>query len=180
MSRRKSLAFRKPCGRIRSIPSAEILSPTEMKRLFDGAVLGLRDQAWATTAGRLFLVGKLTSTQFSTARRWSELTASYSIACGSPQQPHSMPLEVGIKGAPVDPDTAGGLRQARADTRAMTAFLEGKSVLKLAGRTVEDVVDAVVIHDQMPAGLYQLDALKTGLQSLSAAWAAKRKPRFAR
>ena len=45
MSKRKHLAVRKPGGRIYSYGSqpSELLSPTEVRRLVDGAAMGLKD-----------------------------------------------------------------------------------------------------------------------------------------
>ena len=65
MSKRKHLAVRKPGGRIYSYGSqpSELLSPTEVRRLVDGAAMGLKDSTWSSTLGRLHLAGKLNASQ---------------------------------------------------------------------------------------------------------------------
>jgi hypothetical protein len=47
--------------------------------------------------------------------------------------------------------------------------------LRQAGAAAEGVVENVVVQDCAPAGLSELDALRTGLQALSNWWSAKRK-----
>jgi hypothetical protein len=83
MSKRKHLAVRKPGGRIYSYGSqpSELLSPTEVRRLVDGAAMGLKDSTWSSTLGRLHLAGKLNASQLAAGKRWAELVSSYSQAC---------------------------------------------------------------------------------------------------
>ena len=106
MSKRKHLAVRKPGGRIYSYGSqpSELLSPTEVRRLVDGAAMGLKDSTWSSTLGRLHLAGKLNASQLAAGKRWAELVSSYSQACQGPRPPRTKPLDA-IGGTPADPDS---------------------------------------------------------------------------
>ena len=175
MSRHKPLAARGSTGRLlRAAHNTELLSPTEARRLFDAASTGLRDPVWATMLGRLYRDGKITSSQFSAGKHWSELVANYSIACRSPAPPRSLSLDA-IRDMPVDPDTLTGEREVRRHERASAAYIESRHAMRLAGRDAERVVDEVCIRDCAPAGFRELNALRAGLQALAALWSAKRK-----
>jgi hypothetical protein len=90
--RRKVMAQRTPLGRI-SHKTAIELPPTEVRRLAEAAASGLRDQAWGSQLGRLYLTGQLTSAQFAAGKRWHELSAAYSAACQAPLPPRTKPLD---------------------------------------------------------------------------------------
>ena len=168
------LAIRKPCGRLRHDPHSQLLSPTEARRLFDAASTGLRDPIWATMLGRLYRDGKIISSQFAAGKRWCELTANYSVACRSPSPPRSLSLYA-IRDMPIDPDTATGAQEVARHERASAAYIEGRHVLRLAGRDAERVVDDVCARDCALAGFGELNALRAGLAALAALWSAKRK-----
>lgn len=179
MSRRKHLAVRKPGGRIYSYGSqpSELLSPTEVRRLVDGAAMGLKDSTWSSTLGRLHLAGKLNASQLAAGKRWAELVSSYSQACQGPRPPRTKPLDA-IGGTPADPDSEKGAREVRRHERATASYLDGRHALRLAGPTAERVVESVCIHDQAPAGFDEMNALRSGLSALSTWWgSSKRKPR---
>jgi hypothetical protein len=73
MSRRKHLADRKPCGRLRPAEPSHLLAPTQVRRMLDIAASEARDPLWATMLGRLYLSGKISATEFASGKRWSEL-----------------------------------------------------------------------------------------------------------
>ena len=78
MTPRKHLAKREPNGkpqRERSGPS-----PTEISRLRDAALAGMKDPIWGTQLGILHLSGKLTTSQLAAGKRWAELARDYSAA----------------------------------------------------------------------------------------------------
>ena len=175
MSRRKHLAIRKPSGGIRHVKS-ELLSPTETRRLMEGASTGLRDAAWGSMLGRIYLTGKISASEFAAGKRWNELAVEYSQACQSPHQPRTAALET-HGGTPADPESATGARQARRHHRATAAWLDGRNALRVVGSTAERVVNAVCAEGQAPAGLSELESLQEGLRALSALWSAKRKAR---
>jgi hypothetical protein len=175
MSRRKTFAVRNASGRIRQSPQGiELLSPTETRRLIDAAKSGLRDQVWGSVIGRLYANGKLTAAQFGAAKRWSALTADYSVACRSPSSPRTLSFDY-IGGRPTDPDTDAGITEAKRHKRATTDYLEGRNALRLAGRGVESAIDNICVADLVPAGLDEFSALKAGLEALATLWTAKRK-----
>jgi hypothetical protein len=176
MSRRKHLVAREPSGRPRRVArDPDLLSPGEVRRMIEGAKAGLRDAVWGSALGRLQLTGKLTSSQFAPGKRWAEVVAGYDVACRAPSPPRSARLEPGVAGAPVDCDSVMGEREARQHQRAVLDYLSGRNSLRLAGSAAERVVDSVCVQDRAPAGLHELDALRTGLQSLSTWWSARRK-----
>ena len=183
MSRRRNcFAARQSDGRIAraSRPSSpELMSPTEARRLAEAASSGLRQAVWSSQIGRLYVVGKISSSQFAAAERWASLVADYAVACQAPSQPRSMMLDaVGRGGTPADPDSESGAREARRHQRATASYLDGRHALRLAGPTAERVVESVCIHDQAPAGFDEMNALRSGLSALSTWWgSSKRKPR---
>jgi hypothetical protein len=172
MSRRKHLAARYPSGNI--VRKSEPMPPTEVRRLVEQASAGLRDSVWSTMLGRIHLAGKLNTSQFSAGKYWTELTAAYAVACQSPRPPRTVLLDA-PGGQPADPDSAKGLREAKRHERASLDYVEGRDVLRRAGRNIEHVVDHVCIQDCAPAGFYEYEALRTGLQALLAHWSAKRR-----
>ena len=176
MSRRKHLAIRKPGGRIYSYgsPPSELLSPTEVRRLVDGAAMGLKDSTWSSTLGRLHLTGKINASQFAAGKRWAELVSNYAEASQGPRQPRTKPLDA-IGGASADPDSEKGAKEARRHERATANYREGRHALRLAGSEAERVVESVCVQDQALAGFDELGVLRTGLQSLSTWWSARRK-----
>jgi len=174
MSRRKPLARRGSTGRIIHNRDPELLPPTEVRRLVEAASVGLRDSIWCSMLGRIHLTGRITPSQFAAGKRWAGLVANYATACQAPRPPKTLPLDA-KGGTPADPDSAAGVREARRHERVAAAYLEGRHVLRLAGHEVERVVDSVCVQDRAPAGLHELDALRTGLQSLSTWWSARRK-----
>jgi len=176
MSRRKHLALRKPCGRLRPAKDLELLSPTETRRLLDAAAAGLRDQPWGTAVGQLYIDGRITSSQFAAAKRWAAIVADYSIACRSPPAPRALSFDT-PGGSPIDPDSEKGERERLRHERATALYLEGRHALHLAGLEAERVVDHVCARDQALAGFYELSALRAGLQALSTLWSDRRKAR---
>lgn len=102
MSRRKAIAKREPNGRIQRDPP--LPPPSEVRRLRDAALSGMRDPTWGTELGRLYLVGKITATMFAAGKRWGELASQYSQALCSPApDPKAICLER-MGGSPIDPD----------------------------------------------------------------------------
>jgi len=166
MSRRKHLVARGASGRPQRIPRPEPLSPTESRRLLDAASSGMRDPVWATILGQIYLRGKISASEFSAGKFWAELTANYSVACQSPSRPRTRPLDA-AGGRPADPDSEAGIREARRHEKASAAFVEARCILKNAGREAERVVESICIHDQVPAGFAELEALRVGLSALS-------------
>jgi hypothetical protein len=149
MSRRKVMAARGKTGRILlRNKDAELLSPTEARRLIDLASAGLRDAIWSTTAGQLYARGKIAASEYAAAN-----------------------------GSSVDPDTLTGIKEAKRHERATLNYLEARDALRLSGAIAERVVTSVCIAGELPAGITELNALRNGLRALSAQWHSRRKPR---
>lgn len=174
VSRRKVLARRGASGRIIPDRSAELLSPAEAKRLIDLAAAGLRDAIYSSIIGQLYLRNKISASEYAAGKRWFELSNDYSSACQSPPKPQSKVLDA-VGGTSADPDSPAGIKEARRHERTCASYLEGRHALRLAGAKAERVVSAVCVEGQLPAGMNELSALRTGLRSLSAHWSARRK-----
>ena len=175
MSRRKVMAVRHPGGSIKQKPS-ELMSPAEVRRLAEQASLGLRDAVWSTQLGRIYLAGKVSASEFSAGKHFSELTANYSSACQSPLPPRTPLLERANQHA-ADPDSEKGLREVRRHERATAQFLAGRHALRTAGPGAERVVEAVVVRGEAPAGQVEFNALRAGLCALSTWWQSTRRKR---
>ena len=172
MPPRKHLAKREPNGkpqRERSGPS-----PTEISRLRDAALAGMKDPIWGTQLGILHLSGKLTSSQLAAGKRWADLARDYSAACQSPRAPKSVDIEPG-GGSPIDPDSAKGLREARRHSQIVHGYLGSLEALKRTGEAPRLAVRDVCEFNLFPVGSFQLAALRTGLQGLAAWWAGVKK-----
>ena len=172
MPPRKHLVRREPNGkpqRERSGPS-----PTEISRLRDAALAGMKDPIWGTQLGILHLSGKLTSSQLAAGKRWAELARDYSVACQSPRAPKSVDIEPG-GGSPIDPDSAKGAREARRHSQIVHGYLGALEALKRTGEAPRLAVRDVCEFNLFPAGSFQLAALRTGLQGLVAYWAGVKK-----
>ena len=167
MTRRRNLVHRQPNGQPRR--TAQLPPPSEVSRLRDAALAGMRDSVWGTSLGRLFLAGKITATQFSAGKRWSELSAKYSVACGGPKPARSAALDPD-GGSPADPDSLQGRREARRHGLTVERYLAASKVLKGAGGLSWRVVVAVCDQNLAPAGVVEVNALRVGLQALASFW----------
>ena len=85
MPPRKPLARREPNGRPRRHRDSGP-SPTEISRLRDAALAGMKDPIWGTQLGILHLSGKLTNSQLAAGKRWAELARDYSTAYARAQR----------------------------------------------------------------------------------------------
>ncbi|MEY9493731.1 hypothetical protein [Bradyrhizobium elkanii] len=167
MSRRKPLAVRKPSGQIRMQP--QLPPPAEVRRLRDAALAGMRPAEWATMLGRLYLSDKITTVQFSVGKRWADLSADYSEACQSPLMPRSAKFDAD-GGSILDPDSAKGRREARRHARMMEDYTDGLRTLERSGKAALHAVRNVCVMDLAPAGIGEVEALRSGLQALAAFW----------
>lgn len=168
MSRRKTMAQREPNGRAQREP--QLPSPSEVKRLRDAALAGMRDPLWGTEIGRLYLAGKITATMFAAGKRWAELAAQYSQALQSPApDPKAISIER-IGAQHIDPDSPEGRREARRHARAVASFLDAHIAIMNHGRAAERIVRTVCERGQMAQGHAEIIALTGGLATLAAFW----------
>ena len=174
MTRRKVLSQREPNGQTkRSMREPEFPSPGEVSRLRDAALAGLRDPIWGTCLGLLYLNGKLTASQFAAGKRWTELAQDYSAAQLSPRAPRSANLDP-QGGTTLDPDSAKGVREARRHARTVHGYLGAVEVLKRTGEAPRLAVRDVCEFDLYPTSMFQLGALRAGLQALAGWWAGQK------
>jgi hypothetical protein len=171
MTRRKPLAIRQPNGQPRRQPEGP--SATEVVRLRDAALAGMRDPVWATSIGRLYLAGKLTSSQFAAGKRWADLAAEYSAACLAPRQPRSAKLERG-DASPVDPDSPQGQKEARQHVQTVHAWATASEALNRTGAAPRTAVRDVCEQNLSPVGELQLVALRSGLSALAMLWGERK------
>ena len=178
MTRRKSLASREPSGKVRRPPRgaapAELMSPTEFKRLVDAAGDGLKDAVWGTPLGRLLNDRKITSTQFAAGVRWATLAHDYSAATQSPKAPRSANLDPAGGQSP-DPDSDRGRREAQRHTHTKHQYLAALAVLQHTGDSARRAMVDVCELGQMPAGHWALASLRLGLDVLSVFWSERRR-----
>jgi hypothetical protein len=166
MSRRKVTALREPSGRVKRAPP--LPSPTEVTRLRDAALAGMRDSVWGSTLGYLYLAGKISSLQFAAGKRWNELAADYSRATLAPRAPRSANLDP-RGGTPADPDSLRGRREAYRQVLTVEDYQEASSVLKRLGGPVARIVSDVCEGGRVPGGHAELQALRKGLSALAGA-----------
>ena len=175
MPPRKTLARREPNGQTkRSLRESAGPSPTEISRLRDAALAGMKDPIWGTQLGILHLSGKLTNAQLAAGKRWAELARDYSTAQQSPKPPRSAALEASA-GSAADPDSAKGAREARRHSQIVHGYLGALEALKRTGEIPRLAVRDVCEFNLFPVGSFQLAALRTGLQGLAAWWAGEKK-----
>jgi len=168
MTRRKAMVSREPNGRKKRLPPT--LPPaSEVSRLRDAALAGMRDPVWGTTLGYLYLSGKVTGSQFAAGKRWADLARDYSAANQSPKQPRSANLDP-KGGEPPDPDSPRGLREAQQHARTLHQYLAGLGIINLAGAPARRAVENICEQGLAPVGHAQLEALGKGLSALSAFW----------
>lgn len=176
MSRRKSMVQREPNGRAQREP--QLPAPSEVRRLRDAALAGMRDPLWGTEIGRLFLAGKITSTMFAAGKRWAELASQYSQALCSPSpDPKAISLDR-TGGHSHDPDSAEGRKEARRHARAVQSFIDAYAAMKTTNLLDPDrvvrVVRATCERGEMPTGHSELLALTGGLRRLASFWGLDR------
>ena len=166
-SRRKSrlVTAREPNGRIQR-EGREDTAPTEVRRLRDAALRGMRDPEWGTELGRLYLEGALTGAQYAAGKRWREEAAEYRQAIGI-FPVRSASLERGSHGHDVDPDSEEGQKQATRERNGAERYFAAESWLVLhAGELSARVVRCLCEHDEMFCGWPEHQALRKGLSSL--------------
>jgi hypothetical protein len=163
-TRRNATAPRYPGGKIRQEKQH---SPTEVKRLRDAAMRGMRDEEWGTEFARMYLTGTFSSIQYSAGRRFRVDLAEYRRAIDA-SSVRGVSYERGIQSHPPDPDSYEGQKQAELDGAATSAFLEAhRKLVKHAGVGAEMAVRRLVEHNQALEGYYDLKRAIHGLDVLA-------------
>ena len=164
-SRRKTrlVTAREPNGRIQR--EERELAPTEVRRLRDAALRGMRDPEWGTELGRLYLEGALTGALYASGKRWREEAAEYRQSIGVfPVRTAS--LERGSHGHDTDPDSEEGQNQAARERNGAERFFAAHARLASVGGLAETVVRRVCEEDQAACGFVEHKALRRGLSAL--------------
>lgn len=146
------VASREPNGRPTRSSEREF-SPTQVRRLRDAAMAGLRDPEWGTHAGRLFLDGTLTAEMYAASKWWREMAATYMVAiCAPSPHPKATSMEAGRGSTPVDPDSELGKVEALGHAKDAEAFLSAHAALVGVGMMVERTVRRLCEQDEAPVG----------------------------
>lgn len=156
---------REPNGRIQR-EGREDAAPTEVRRLRDAALRGMRDPEWGTELGRLYLEGALSGGMYAAGKRWREEAAEYRQAIGV-FPVRSASLERGSHGHDTDPDSEEGQKQATRDRNGAERFFAAHSYLASVGNLAESVVRRICEEDEAPCGFAEHQALRKGLSSLA-------------
>lgn len=157
---------RTPSGQLSRAGREREFPPTQVKRLRDAAMAGLRDPEWGTELGRLYLDGTITAAMYAAGKDWREKAAKYVNSLG--HFPVRSILVEGRGGSlPPDPDSLEGQKRARREADAMERFFEAHHVLLYAGKMAEATVRRLCEHDEGPCGMAELMALRRGLSALA-------------
>lgn len=181
MARTKSklVVVREPNGRMSRSVAKELdaISPTEVRRLVDAALCGLRDQQWGTELGRLFLLKKIDVTQYEAGKRWARLVACFHKATAAPPpNPKAHTFASGGRSHEPDPDSEEGQKIAELDVEIIASMREAHAVLIGAGKLAENAVRMICELDQVPYGALMMNALRTGLDWLALHWGLTTQP----
>lgn len=168
MSRRKSLSQREPNGRIQRVP--QLPPASEVRRLRDAALAGMRDPMWGTELGRLYLVGKINTSMYAAGKRWAELSVRYSQALCSPSPDPKAVLFDKAGGESPDPDSYEGRKEARRHEKAVASFIDAHVALMSASAASERAVRLTCERDSILVGHEALLSLLVGLSVLAGFW----------
>jgi hypothetical protein len=157
---------RTPSGQLSRAGRQREFPPTQVKRLRDAAMAGLRDAEWGTELGRLYLEGTITAAMYAAGKDWREKAAKY-VKSLAHFPVRSLLFEGRGGSLPPDPDSPEGRKQARREADAMERFFEAHALLLTAGRMAEQVVRRLCEHDEGPCGTAELIALRAGLSALA-------------
>jgi hypothetical protein len=139
-------------------------SPTELRRLRDAALRGLRDPEYANELGWLFAQHKITAEMYGAGRRWAQDAAKWRHAIGA-FPVRTAALERGHS-HPADPDSPEGQEQARRDRDAAERFFDAQAVLVATGSGAERAVQALCERDEAPS-FVDLICARSGLSALA-------------
>ena len=153
------VSSREPNGRPQRGPREP--SPTEVHRLRDAALRGMRDAEWGTELGRLFLANNITAAQYAAGRKYVQEAARWRSSIGV-FPVHTAALERGY-GRSIDADGPEGQEQAKRDRQAAERFYEAHSILAMSGLVAATSVEAVCEHN-LNANLI---GIRIGLQALA-------------
>jgi hypothetical protein len=142
--------------------------PTEVRRLRDAALRGLRDAEWGTELGALFLEKKITGEMYGAGKWWADTAALYHSALDAPSpSPKALSVERGAQGSQPDTDSDEGRRRAAKDRQAVKDFREAHAVLRGGGLLAEWHVRALCEENIRPLGALEMEVTIRGLAWLA-------------
>lgn len=144
-------------------------APTQVKRLRDAALLGMKDPEWGTELGRLFLNNAITPAMYAAGKRWREQVAIYHSAIGV-FPVRTAGVEIGRGGSPVDPDSPDGRKIAQREADGAERFFAAHAALMATDAMSERAVRNICEHNIMVEGFDELMKLRKGLLALVAHW----------
>lgn len=167
--RKRKEGERYPGGQIR--PEDAGPSPTQAKRLMLASLARMADREWSTVPGIYFLSGKINSSQYEAARRFSALLESYLGCLQGPRRPYTSSGEKGSLGASVDVETDAGMAEANRHIGILQRYNDAHVTLTSTGYMVEScVVSFCDGLGQTPTGFEGLIRTKRGLDALVSLW----------
>lgn len=155
-------------GRLQRAAAEHECSPTEVKRLRDAAVIGLRDEQWGTVLGRLFLEAKIDAVQFAAGKWWAMMAQFAGRSILEPDFPSKTGFIPRVGGKAPDPDSERGQEDAKAERDAAELWRHAHSWLITAGILAEQMVRRLCEDDKNPESYNQLMQAKLGLDRVAA------------
>lgn len=169
-TRRGLVVAREPSGRLQRSPARERddreISPTEVRRLRDGALNGLRDPEWGSELGRLYLERAISGREYAAGKTWRAQVARFQGSIGI-FPVRSLSGEPTGRAEPPDPESDEGQKQAVKDRDAAETFFEAHTVLLWSGRGAESAVRRLCEEDQAMVGYNELQHARCGLTRLA-------------
>lgn len=161
------IVSREPNGRPSRSEDEREFSPTQVRRLRDAAMRGLRDEEWGTELGRYYLENSITSEMYAAGKWWAEKAARYANSIDVPGNIKAVSFQRGSLGTPPDPDSDKGREVVTRDQIAAMEFNEAHSVLCQAGAIAERVVRNLCERDESPTGHLEFYCLRLGLNMIA-------------
>lgn len=169
VGRKRVVVVRTAGGRATEAGREREFPPTQVKRLRDAAMAGLRDPEWGTELGRLYLDNAITAVMYAAGKRWREWAADHHRAIGAAAV-HSTSPEPGRGAQQPDPDTTEGQRIARKEAKARENYLKAHDALVACGAGVRIAVRRVCEDDMMVQGHGEFLLVRIGLMALATHW----------
>ena len=157
------MVAREPNGKPQRTHGQSEISPTEVRRLRDAAINGLRSDEWGSELGRYYLCGHITDQMYAAGKYWAMLAARYHQAIGAKPHEKALALERGSRGSAPDPDSDRGQAIAKGERKHVNKFLDVLTALEHAGPQATRLVRALCEYNQSPATYGEFLLIRAGL-----------------
>ena len=156
-----------PSRAVGARPEPKGLPPATIRRMIATDAKRVEGAEWGTPIGRMVLEGEITAEQYLAGRQWDRRARLYWPAINAPS-PDPQAARMGkSRGAPPDPSSAAGARQAKHDRSAVDAFRDALGQVQILGpayvRTVREVCEGAGRPTEGYADLMRLRAALTRL-----------------